>query len=630
MNENHDVKLAAGYLRKSTEEESRQVESFEGQKREIEKYAQAHGYVIVKWYREAYTGTEVKRRKVFIEMLEDAKTKTINFSFILCYDISRFGRLDNDEAGYYRHEFRKHGVEVVYVVENLQGDDTDDLIVSTKQWLAREYSRKIGEYVCRNIVSRSGDARAKAQAFNIGRAAPFGYDTIYLDRDGTPHTIVRLMPDRSKEVYSPDGELLRTLPPGTKFQKADTDLMALVPSAPDRVEVVQQVFRWYVEENLGQYAIVNRLNEALQNGIGLASPTGKHWSIGTVQQMLQNEHYAGNTVFNKRSMGKFFKLTAEDDGLQAERLPKVLPTTIRRNPKADWIVIEDTHEPIIPKDLFDSAKAKRRVRSSNSARSRRSLGSKYLFSGLLTCEECGHHFQGVTKKSGGNIREGYICGGYKLKGKHVCKDWFLPSDIIEPAVFKALEEEVKTLDISAAIGKAGEQLGNAPAMAQHHRAELEQKIAETGKRLDELLDCITPENKDLISEKMVALRKEQDRLKAELGNTAEIEEKAVASTKLVGRLVELAKEFRELWGVATVGEKKEFLSLLIQSISIQPKRKSAVICLTHKYSEAKALMKADSDGIFLFDGRGDTKQSERIVHPIRLRVQFNMWKPRCA
>ncbi len=141
------VKLSVAYLRKSTEEENRQVESFAGQEREITRYAEAHGYAIVKWYRESYTGTEVNRRKVFLEMLSDAKSKSINFNHILCYDISRFGRLDNDEAGYYRHEFRKHGIEVVYVKENLQGDDTDDLIVSTKQWLAREYSRKIGEYV---------------------------------------------------------------------------------------------------------------------------------------------------------------------------------------------------------------------------------------------------------------------------------------------------------------------------------------------------------------------------------------------------------------------------------------------------------------------------------------------------
>ncbi|HHN45933.1 MAG TPA: hypothetical protein ENN09_00700, partial [Planctomycetes bacterium] len=530
--------------------------------------------------------------------------------------IFAFGRLDNDEAGYYRHEFRKHGVEVVYVVENLQGDDTDDLIVSTKQWLAREYSRKIGEYVCRNIVSRSGDAKAKAQAFNIGRAAPFGYDTIYLDRDGTPHTIVRLMPDRSKEVYGPDWELLRTLPPGTKFQKADTDLMALVPSVPERVELVQQVYRWYVEENFGQRAIVNRLNEALQNGTGLPSPTGQPWCIGTVQQILQNEHYAGNTVFNKRSMGKFFKLTAENDGLQAERLPKVLPTTIRRNPKANWIVIEDTHESLIPKDLFEAAKSKRQTRSANSARRGRSMGSKYLFSGLLVCGDCGFHFQGVTKKKGAWEREGYICGGYKLRGKHVCKDWFLPSHIIESAILDALEAEVKTLDMSAAIGKAGEQLGNAPAMVRHHRDEYKRKLADVEKRLDELLDCITPENKDLISEKMVALRKERDRLKQELGDTAEIEEKAVTSSKMVGRLLELAREFRSLWNAATPSEKKEFLSFLIETISIHPERKMAEIRMTYNYAQTKDLLKAQNGEFFLSDGRGDTKQSERIVHPI--------------
>jgi len=79
------------------------------------------------------------------------------------------------------------------------------------------------------------------------------------------------MPDRSKEIYSPDGQLIRTLPMGTRFQKADTDLMALVPSLPERVEVVQKIYRLYVEENLGQYAIVNRLNGELKKGIGILS-----------------------------------------------------------------------------------------------------------------------------------------------------------------------------------------------------------------------------------------------------------------------------------------------------------------------------------------------------------------------
>ena len=136
--------------------------------------------------------------------------------------------------------------------------------------------------------------------------------------------------DRSKEIYTPEGDFIRTLPAGTRFQKADTDLMGLIPSDPMRVETVRNMYDWYVKEDFGQYSIVNRLNEALKNGTGCPSPTGKPWCIGTVQSILQNEHYIGNTVFNKRSMGKFFKLTKDEEGVKAKRLPKNHPPQFKR------------------------------------------------------------------------------------------------------------------------------------------------------------------------------------------------------------------------------------------------------------------------------------------------------------
>ena len=46
------------------------------------------------------------------------------FKFVLVYDIKRFGRGDNDEAGYYRFQLRRNGVEIIYVSENFNGDDT--------------------------------------------------------------------------------------------------------------------------------------------------------------------------------------------------------------------------------------------------------------------------------------------------------------------------------------------------------------------------------------------------------------------------------------------------------------------------------------------------------------------------
>jgi hypothetical protein len=44
--------------------------------------------------------------------------------------------------------------------------------------------------------------------------------------------------------------------------------------------------------------------------------------------------------------------------------------------------------------------------------------------------------------------------------------------VIEPVVFDALDKEVSTLDIPNAIGKAGDDLGNAPVYAERKREEL--------------------------------------------------------------------------------------------------------------------------------------------------------------
>lgn len=55
------------------------------------------------------------------------------------------------------------------------------------------------------------------------------------------------------------------------------------------------------------------------------------------------------------------------------------------------------------------------------------------------------------------------------------RTWFLPSKVIEPAVFAALEAEVRTLDMSGVADRAGEQLGKAPAVAEHKRKDIQRK-----------------------------------------------------------------------------------------------------------------------------------------------------------
>jgi len=108
---------AVGYVRRSTD---RQEQSIDDQKNILAKYAQDNGIRLNKFYvDDAISGTYTLKRKAFLQMIEDAERPSRKFDSIVVYDIKRFGRVDNDEAGYYRHRLKMQGVEVIYVTENV-------------------------------------------------------------------------------------------------------------------------------------------------------------------------------------------------------------------------------------------------------------------------------------------------------------------------------------------------------------------------------------------------------------------------------------------------------------------------------------------------------------------------------
>lgn len=138
---------AVGYLRRSTD---RQEQSIPDQKRAIERYAAENGLRLLRFYTDdAISGTSALRRPAFQQMVGDAQGASCPFGTIVVYDVKRFGRLGNDEAGYYRHVLHTHGVEVLYATEGFHGDGTDDLLRPVKQWQAREESKDLSKVTIR-------------------------------------------------------------------------------------------------------------------------------------------------------------------------------------------------------------------------------------------------------------------------------------------------------------------------------------------------------------------------------------------------------------------------------------------------------------------------------------------------
>lgn len=119
---------------------------------------------------EGISGTSLKRRPVFAEMIQKAKNGVYNL--IVVREVSRFmrnARLVLDLVD----ELKEHGVEVYFVNDGIWTYNTDDYFKLTiMAQYAEQESRKISERVF------SGQATARSNGIHFGNGNILGYDLV--------------------------------------------------------------------------------------------------------------------------------------------------------------------------------------------------------------------------------------------------------------------------------------------------------------------------------------------------------------------------------------------------------------------------------------------------------------------
>lgn len=111
-----------------------------------------------------------------------------------------------------------------------------------------------------------------------------------------------------------------------------------------------------------------------------------------MKNILKNEVYIGNTVQNKRSRISYKN------------------RKMRTNPQEQWNIVENTHEPIIDKQVFNKVQKMVIVQRYN----RNEKKHKFLLDGLLICYECKHKIGVRSRKDG---RYDMICNNYRRNSK---------------------------------------------------------------------------------------------------------------------------------------------------------------------------------------------------------------------
>ncbi|MCL6468914.1 MAG: recombinase family protein, partial [Ralstonia sp.] len=260
---------AAEYVRMSTEH---QQYSTENQADKIREYAQCRGIQIVRTYAdEGKSGLSIDGRQALQQLIRDVESGHADFNMILVYDVSRWGRFqDADESAYYEYICRRAGIQVTYCAEQFENDGSpvSTIVKGVKRAMAGEYSRELSAKVF------AGQCRLIELGFRQGGPAGYGLRRVLIDQSGAAKS-----------------ELARG-----EHKSLQTDRVILQPGPDAEVAVVNQIYRWFDDDNLNESEIAERLNTQ-----GIRTDLGRDWTRATVREVLSNEKYIGNNVYNRRS-----------------------------------------------------------------------------------------------------------------------------------------------------------------------------------------------------------------------------------------------------------------------------------------------------------------------------------------
>jgi DNA invertase Pin-like site-specific DNA recombinase len=300
---NNAMVKAAQYVRMSTEH---QQYSTENQRDVIKEYADRHGMEIVHTYADdGKSGLSIGGRNALKLLIQDVENGRADFSSILVYDVSRWGRFqDADESAYYEYICKRSGINVIYCAEQFENDGSpvSTIVKGVKRAMAGEYSRELSVKVFK------GQCKLIEQGFRQGGLAGFGIRRMLVDQGGNPKGILKL------------GEC----------KSIQTDRVILVPGPLHEVETVSRIYRLFVDEGKSETEIATILNDGQ-----IVTDLGRPWSKGTVHQVLTNDKYIGSNVYNRVS----FKL----------KIKRV------KNPPEMWIRSDEAFDPIVDPQLFFKA-----------------------------------------------------------------------------------------------------------------------------------------------------------------------------------------------------------------------------------------------------------------------------------
>jgi DNA invertase Pin-like site-specific DNA recombinase len=509
---------------------SRQEQSPKQQRAAIAEHAAKQGYVIVAEYSdEGVSGTSVAKRRGFQRMHADALAG--KFDRILCFDRSRFGRLDSLESGRWIAPLREAGVDLETIAEGVSnwndfgGRVVDAVLAESKHAFAVDLARA----TTRGLTAKAVEGRGYT-----GGVTPFGY----------------------RRITRIEGR--------NRVSALEIDALA----AP----AVQRMFEFYAAPGGSLNGVARMLNE-----LGIrCSNGGKLWRRNSVERILRNRVYVGDAVWGRRSSGKFFTRRNGSEIIPRKPFAKTTFTVpIERKDAVPAIIDRETFATV--QRLLDERK-----------KQTRSKQSIQPLSGLVFCECCGRalHSDGqdaMRCPSSVAAEKGIRCSSARVPMRPLLDAVTAGlQDRLQPSKLAALEKAMR-----AAIRRRDDH------RAVDMKAGLEARLRGLEAEIMAGANRVLEVPKSLLGEVTKALEQktaERDRLAAEL---AAINASTKRPVDAVGRLLEALRDVRRVLAGADPATANAILraagvTVRTKPASVRPRRPAQPTKLAARRSQRAA------------------------------------------
>ncbi len=231
------MKTAWAYARFSSDHQ--REESIDAQLRAIEDYCAKNGYVLTNIYRDEAKSATTDDRPQFQQMFSDVNASPPDV--VIVHKLDRFSR-DRYDSAFYKRKLKEKGVQLLSVLENIDGSPESIILESVLEGMAEYYSRNLAR------ETQKGKRETAFQCKHAGGRPPLGYA---VNDDGT---------------YSID-------PIESAWVRAAFEMKANGKSYGDIAEYL--------------------------NGIGARSKAGKKFTKNSFHDLFKNEKYKGVYIYDR-------------------------------------------------------------------------------------------------------------------------------------------------------------------------------------------------------------------------------------------------------------------------------------------------------------------------------------------